>query len=473
MTGRAGPVNFNSAPLSSLVAYGFQAFHAVVSMVRCLNEQCKIRATYNVPLKGMMGAFCKQHAKDGMINMFRKRCSHAACTRHPSFNLDGIKTAVFCKEHADKEMVNVLNRHCSDDSCTRRPNFGVEGSKTAVYCRQHAEDGMVNVLAKRCFYDSCTRQPSFNVEGGKKAVYCRQHAEDGMVDVHAKRCAHDSCSTIPSYNVEGTKKPAYCKQHAKGGMVDVRTKRCSHDSCWKRPSFQFEGGKSAKYCKQHAHHSMVNFRSKTFLHESCSKPHNKVDGGNAAEFAKKNVHDGTANVRRKLCSDKSCFENAGYDVVGSKTPVYCKTHSKDDMVKIRSNRLAVDRNGTWSARDVSTNVVAAAKTSTKDDSMGSPAITPEVGGSRGRARSELDGEQSSHYLDNGAFKEGGIVHAVGMGPSGSCPHTLLSRALPERADVNTVGKKAGRRIRRTMTPLPYKQQSAEPIKTEMGVDVSS
>ena len=42
-------------------------------------------------------------------------------------------------------MVHVPARRCSHDSCTKRPSFNVEGSKTAVYCKQHAEDGMVNI----------------------------------------------------------------------------------------------------------------------------------------------------------------------------------------------------------------------------------------------------------------------------------------------------------------------------------------
>ncbi|CAN0386473.1 unnamed protein product, partial [Scytosiphon promiscuus] len=71
---------------------------------------------------------------------------------------------------------------CSHASCTRRPTYNVNSSK-AAYCRQHAADGMVNVENKTCLYPSCAKQPSFNVEGRHTAAYCTQHASTGLVNV--------------------------------------------------------------------------------------------------------------------------------------------------------------------------------------------------------------------------------------------------------------------------------------------------
>ena len=102
-----------------------------------------------------------------MINVRSKRCSHYLCTKHPSFNVGGSRTAAFCKTHAQDGMVDVLRKRCSHDFCTMKPSFCMEGSRTALYCIQHAGDHMVDVVNKRRSHNSCTKFPSFNVEGKK------------------------------------------------------------------------------------------------------------------------------------------------------------------------------------------------------------------------------------------------------------------------------------------------------------------
>ena len=102
-----------------------------------------------------------------MINVGSKRCSHYLCTKHPSFNVEGSRTAAFCKSHAHDGMVDVPRKRCSHDFCTMKPSFCMEGSRTALYCIQHAGDHMVDVVNKRRSHNSCTKFTSFNVEGKK------------------------------------------------------------------------------------------------------------------------------------------------------------------------------------------------------------------------------------------------------------------------------------------------------------------
>ena len=165
-----------------------------------------------------------------MVDVFRKRCSHDACTKIPCFNVEGSRTPAYCKQHAKDGMVDITNKRCSHDSCTRRPSFNAEGSRTAAFCKRHAEDGMVNVRTRHCSHVSCTKKPFVHVGGSKTAVYCKQHAEDDMVDITHKRCSHSSCTRPPSFIAEGSGSAAFCRKHAQAGMVNVRTCRFSNVS---------------------------------------------------------------------------------------------------------------------------------------------------------------------------------------------------------------------------------------------------
>ena len=75
-----------------------------------------------------------------------RHCCHGLCKRRPSFNVEGSITAAYCRQHAKDGMINVCIGRCSYDSCTKVPSFNVEGSKKAIYCKQHAQDSMVDCL---------------------------------------------------------------------------------------------------------------------------------------------------------------------------------------------------------------------------------------------------------------------------------------------------------------------------------------
>ena len=132
---------------------------------------------------------------------------------------------------------SVCSRRCTNGSCTRRPSFNVEGRKTAAYCSQHALDSLVDIIHTRCSYDSCTRKPCFNVEGSKKGAYCSQHAQTGMVDVLHKRCSHSSC----------------LQRQASGLVTDGTTTACSrHTSHFLgSPVVNFAATCKVECCKKH------------------------------------------------------------------------------------------------------------------------------------------------------------------------------------------------------------------------------
>ncbi|CAM9369099.1 unnamed protein product [Laminaria digitata] len=85
-------------------------------------------------------------------------CSHGSSRRRPTVNVESSKAGAYCKDHAEDGMVDVVNTRCSHDSCTRRSIFNIAGSKTPAYCKQHANEGMLDVFNNRCSYDSCATQ---------------------------------------------------------------------------------------------------------------------------------------------------------------------------------------------------------------------------------------------------------------------------------------------------------------------------
>ena len=131
-------------------------------------------------------------------------------------------------------MVDVRSRRCSHASCTKWPSFNLEGRKAGAYCNTHAEDGMVDVNGRRCLHDPCTRRASFNTEGTKMAAYRKTHARDSMVDVNSKRCSHDPCTKPAAWGLLTDSRATVCYRHknliASGSIFNLSA-RCRVESC--------------------------------------------------------------------------------------------------------------------------------------------------------------------------------------------------------------------------------------------------
>ncbi len=117
------------------------------------------------------------------------------------------------------QSLNEMPAECSHAGCTKVPSYGVDGTNKMEFCSQHKRDGMVDLRHKRCGHHGCSKQPSYGVEGTNKKEFCSQHKRDGMVDLKSKRCGHDGCSKVPSFGVEGTNNREFCFQHKRDGMV--------------------------------------------------------------------------------------------------------------------------------------------------------------------------------------------------------------------------------------------------------------
>ncbi|CAM9597661.1 unnamed protein product, partial [Ascophyllum nodosum] len=54
-------------------------------------------------------------------------CRIESCRNWGSFGVAGTKTVAYCAQHALDGMVDVFSRKCRTEGCGKRPSFGVTG----------------------------------------------------------------------------------------------------------------------------------------------------------------------------------------------------------------------------------------------------------------------------------------------------------------------------------------------------------
>ena len=199
----------------------------------CKETGCNKRPSFNY--EGEKASYCKDHKKEGMIDVAHKLCLVLECNTRPNFNYEGEK-ASYCKDHKKEGMINVVSKTCIECNCNTQPNFNYEGQPSA-YCTHHKKEGMINVVDKTC--RECNTRPNFNYEGQSKA-YCADHKKEGMINVVSKTCLVLECNTRPTFNYEG-EKASYCKDHKKEGMINVVDKMCKTHLCATRVQEKFDG----------------------------------------------------------------------------------------------------------------------------------------------------------------------------------------------------------------------------------------
>ena len=147
-------------------------------------------------------------------------CLHPGCTVGPVFNYPQyVGQGRYCKEHAKEGMVDVKNQKCAFDGCKIRPHFNYPGKRKGERCLIHSLPGMVNVVSARC--SECESLASYNFPGEKKRLYCAQHAKSGMTCITVKRCEHEFCERRARY---GFDRRRFCKSHKEDGMSYIWAK---------------------------------------------------------------------------------------------------------------------------------------------------------------------------------------------------------------------------------------------------------
>jgi hypothetical protein len=74
---------------------------------------------YNSPGE-IKGRFCLKDKKEGMINIFAKKCKE--CNKNPIFNKPEFKTGLMCIEHKTDKMIDIRHKRCKTPLCLTRAN---------------------------------------------------------------------------------------------------------------------------------------------------------------------------------------------------------------------------------------------------------------------------------------------------------------------------------------------------------------
>lgn len=190
-------------------------------MIYILNGRCSIDTRTKVPSFNDLGnksaMYCKQHAEDGMVNVWGKRCFHASCTKRPNFNILGCETAVYCKQHADDGMVDVRNQRRSHEPSRRRTLVSVANIKTPLYPKQHADNSKVNVRNRRCSHHFCTLLPVLGTHADRSEFLCSRHINSvtaGLVGDFNRKCEAEGCRLWATWGFTATQ-PTHCPDHGR------------------------------------------------------------------------------------------------------------------------------------------------------------------------------------------------------------------------------------------------------------------
>lgn len=71
-------------------------------------KECKKRPTYGVN----RAEYCEEHKKDNMAVFSRNFCKEDGCEKTAAFNSPGAKGAIYCTGHAREGMINIFEKKC-------------------------------------------------------------------------------------------------------------------------------------------------------------------------------------------------------------------------------------------------------------------------------------------------------------------------------------------------------------------------
>ena len=141
-------------------------------------------------------------------------CQEKGCPEtRARYNFKGEKIGAYCKDHRKENMVDITHPYCLFGVCPRSANYNEEGQRPGIYCNEHKKEGMININSRKCY--DCGKYPCFNIPGQKFGKYCAEHAKKGMVDVTHRKCKQKGCkSNNPSFNTPDKKIGEYCFNHS-------------------------------------------------------------------------------------------------------------------------------------------------------------------------------------------------------------------------------------------------------------------
>jgi very-short-patch-repair endonuclease len=121
-----------------------------------------------------------------MKDVISRRCEE--CNRQPSYNYPDLSGAVKCSDHALEGMVRMFDKKCLSKEYNEKPIYGISGQK-AKYCEQHKKENHVNIfLDNKCSNVECMQSYDFIIDEEK---YCYVHCpEESMKCVSKRLCRY-------------------------------------------------------------------------------------------------------------------------------------------------------------------------------------------------------------------------------------------------------------------------------------------
>lgn len=102
------------------------------------------------------------------------------------FGMAGSKKVEFCHQYAKEGIINVYSKKCAHSGFSTTPHFGTIGSEKAEFCRGHAKDRTINVRTKRCGHPWVQHPVAFGHGWGQEARFLLQARRGGNACRHRR-----------------------------------------------------------------------------------------------------------------------------------------------------------------------------------------------------------------------------------------------------------------------------------------------
>lgn len=366
-------------------------------------------AKYGDPDKIDMRRFCSWHKKEGMVNVYAKKClcKPPLIKKVPTFALPDKWPPICCKDCKTPEMVDVVSKKCimcrlqipsyakkskkkgkqkathcakcikkyklknyvdvTHKKCKKHGKIARFGfrNKTATHCFLCKISGMINLHAKNCITclaDKKNKNPTragYGIIQGKP-THCFNHKTSEMRDVISKKCQEKGCKKLqPKFNVANAKSGKYCFDHKKDGMINVKAYYCQYKDCPTQACFNIEGESLGKYCIEHLEDGMVDVVHKKCVADGCKTV--ATFGFKFADWifccAKHTGNDeDIVNLTHAKCpfimpDGNICDKYAHYNIKGSTVGKYCVKHKEKGM-EIIGHRMCQNDCGTHARNEL-------------------------------------------------------------------------------------------------------------------------
>jgi len=85
----------------------------IIIMVKCESEDCKTRASYNIP-EETIPKFCARHRTTFMEDKRHSKCKEIGCNSEPGWGYSGTKTRIYCRKHKTDDMIDLKHKKITE-----------------------------------------------------------------------------------------------------------------------------------------------------------------------------------------------------------------------------------------------------------------------------------------------------------------------------------------------------------------------